>query len=110
MHLLGGVGPAEEEDLAGELLPGLARQVRAAVAAVEAADVGVGLLEPGVLAAGQRQVAHHVQAVPAAGGPAVDQADDRLRHEPDQPLHLEDVQPAGLAGSTVSAVSPEAYW
>jgi hypothetical protein len=98
VHLLGGVWAAEEEDLAGELLPGLTRQIRAAVAAVEAADVGVGLLEPGMLTAGQRQVAHHVQAVPAAGGPAVDQTDDRLGHEPDQPLHLEDVQPAGLRG------------
>ena len=57
MHLLGGVGAAEEEDLAGELLADLPGQIRAAVAAVEAADVGVGLLEPGVLAAGQRQVA-----------------------------------------------------
>ena len=110
VHLLGVVGAAEEEDLAGELLPDLARQIGTAVAAVEAADVGVGLLEAGMLAAGQRQVAHHVQAVPAAGGPAVHQADHHLRHEPDQPLHLEDVQPAGAGGSTVSAVSPEAYW
>ena len=72
-------------------------------------DVGVGLLEARVLAAGQRQIACHVQAVPATGGPAVHQADDDLRHEPDQPLHLEDVQPPGEAGSTVSAVSPAAY-
>ena len=36
-----------------------------------------------------------MQAVPAAGRPAVDQTDDDLRHEPDQPLHLEDVQPPG---------------
>ena len=98
VHLLGGVGAAQEEDLAGELLADLPGQVRAAVAAVEAADVGVGLLEPGVLAAGQGEVADHVQAVPAAGRPAVDQADDHLGHEPDQPLHLEDVQPAGAGG------------
>ena len=39
-----------------------------------------------------------MQAVPAAGGPAVDQADDHLGHEPDQPLHLEDVQPPGARG------------
>ena len=60
-----------------------------------------------MLAAGERQVADDVQAVPAAGGPAVDQHDHDLRHEADQPLHLEDVQaPARAAGSTVSAVSP----
>ena len=53
-----------EEDLAGELLADLPGQVRAAVAAVEAADVGVGLLEPGVLAAGQGQVASRVPARP----------------------------------------------
>ena len=44
--------------------------------------------------AGQGQVADHVQAVPAAGRPAVDQGDHHLGHEPDQPLHLQDVQPA----------------
>src|SRR6202012_4200716 len=92
------VGPAEEEDLAGELLADLSSQIRAAVAAVEAADVGVGLLEPGMLAAGQGQVADHVQAVPAARGPAVDQADHHLGHESDPPLHFEDVQPAGTGG------------
>src|ERR1700693_2118556 len=95
MHLLGGVGPAEEEDLSCELLAALLAQICAAVAAVEAAAARVGLLEAGVLAAGQREVAHHVQAVPAAGGPAADKADHHLRHEPDQPLHLQDVQPPG---------------
>ena len=95
MHLFGGVGAAQEEDLAGEFLAGLSRQVGAAEAAVERTDIGVGLLEPGVLAAGEGQVAHHVQRVPATGCPAVDQADDGLGHEPDQSLHLEDVQPTG---------------
>ena len=36
-----------------------------------------------------------MQAVPAAGRPPVDQADDDLGHEPDEPLHLQDVQPPG---------------
>src|SRR5271166_7036703 len=85
VHLLGGVRPAEEEDLTGELLADLPGQIRAAVAAVEAAHVGVGLLEPRMLAACEGEVADDVQAVPAAGGPAVDQADHHLRHETDQP-------------------------
>jgi hypothetical protein len=67
VHLFGGVRPAEEEDLAGELLPDLLGQIRAAITAVEAADVGVGLLEPRVLSAGQRQITGHVQAVATAG-------------------------------------------
>src|SRR4051794_15849812 len=92
--VLGGVLLAEEEDLAGELLTDLAGQIGRAEAAVEAAHVGVGLLEPGVLGAGQRQVGDDVQAVPPSGGPARDDADDHLGHEPDQPLHLQDVQPA----------------
>ena len=115
VHLLGGVRAAEEEDLAGELLAHLTGQIRAAVTAVEAADVGVGLLEAGVLAAGQGEVADHMQAVPAAGRPPVDQADDHLGHEPDEALHLEDVQPAGagridrvggLAGGVLVAGAP----
>ena len=35
-----------------------------------------------------------MQRVPAAGRPAVDDRDDDLGHRADQPLHLEDVQPA----------------
>ena len=38
-----------------------------------------------------------MQAVSAAGRPPVDQADDDLGHEPDQALHLEDVQPPGAS-------------
>lgn len=48
-----------------------------------------------MLAAGQSQVADHVQAVPATGGPPVDHADDDLGHEADEPLHFQDVQSAG---------------
>jgi 1,4-dihydroxy-2-naphthoyl-CoA synthase len=59
-------------------------------------DVGVGLLEPGVLAARHGQVAHDVQGVPATGRPPVHDGDDDLGHGADQPLHLEDVQPPAL--------------
>ena len=84
----------EEEDLAGELLADLAGEVGRPEAAVERADVGVGLLEARVLAAGEGEVGDDVQAVPAAGRPARDHAEHDLRHEPDQPLALQDVQPA----------------
>ena len=94
VRVVGGVLVAEEEDLAGELLADLAGEVRRPEAAVERADVGVGLLEPAVLGAGEGEVGDDVQGVAAAGRPAVDQADDDLGHEADQPLALEDVQPA----------------
>ena len=93
MGLVGGVRPAQEEDLAGELLPDLPGEIGRAEPAVEARDVGIGLLEPRVLATGQREVADHVQAVAPAGGPTGYDADDDLGHEPDQPLAFQDVQP-----------------
>ncbi len=92
---LGVVDLAQEEDLPGELLPDLPGQVGRAEPAVEAAHVRVGLLEPGVLAAGQGEVADDVQAVPPARGPAGHHGDDHLGHEPDQPVHLHDVQAPG---------------
>ena len=42
--------------------------------------------------------AHDVEAVAAAGRPAGHDADHDLGHEADEPLHLEDVEAAGLAG------------
>ena len=53
-RLLRRVLAGEEEDLAGPLLAHLPGQQRRAVAAVERADVGVGLHEARVLAAGDR--------------------------------------------------------
>ncbi|SLA16695.1 Uncharacterised protein [Mycobacteroides abscessus subsp. massiliense] len=118
VHLLGGVGPAQEEDFARELLADHLGQVRAAVPAVETAHVGVGLLEARVLAARQSQVAHHMQAVSAAGGPAIHQGDHHLWHKADEALHFQDVQPAraprihrfgGLApGVLISGAPPDA--
>src|SRR5439155_8047843 len=90
--------PPEEEDLARELLPDLASEVGGAEAAVEARHVEVGLLETRMLAARDREIAHDVQAVAAARRPARDDADDHLRHEPDQTLHLQDVEPACARG------------
>ena len=94
VFFLGRPYTAEQEDLARELLPDLPGEVRGAEAAVEAADVRIGLLEPCVLGAGEGQVRHDVQAVPAAGRPAGDDADHDLGHEPDQALGLQDVEPA----------------
>jgi hypothetical protein len=51
-----------------------------------------------VLGRGEREIAHDVQGVPAARGPARHDRDHRFRQEPDQPLDLEDVQPAGPRG------------
>ena len=52
-----------------------------------------------------------MQAVPTTGRPAVDQRDHHLRHEADQPLHLEDVQPPeGRRRRRAVGVSPSAYW
>ncbi len=88
------VGLGQEEHLAGALLADLAGEVGRAEPAIEAGHVGVGLLEARVLLAGQGQVAHDVEAVPTAGGPARHDGDHHLGHEADEALHLEDVQPA----------------
>jgi hypothetical protein len=92
VRVLRGVGLAEEEDLAGELLTHLAGEVGGAEPAVEAGHVRVGLLEARVLGRGDRQVRHDVQRVAAACRPPWHHADDDLGHEPDEPLALEDVQ------------------
>src|SRR5207248_7204901 len=54
-----------------------------------------GLLEAGVLPARDRQIADNLQAVAAARCPTRDRAQHHLGHEADQPLYLEDMQPAG---------------
>src|SRR5680860_624571 len=48
VRFIGGVLVAEEEDLACELLADLSSEVRRPEAAVERADIGIGLLEAGV--------------------------------------------------------------
>src|SRR5690606_16018247 len=95
LGVLGGVLPGEEEDLPGPLVAGLPGEQAGAVAGVEGADVRVGLLEARVLAGGHREVADDVERVPAPGRPAAHRGDDDLGHRADEPLDLEDVQPAG---------------
>ena len=91
VHVFSGVAAAEEEDLTGEFLADLLGQVRRPVAAVEGADIGVGLLEAGFLARCDGHVAHDVEGVPAAGRPPVHYSDDHLRHRADETLDLQDV-------------------
>ncbi len=57
-----------------------------------------------MLLAGEGQVAHDVQAVPAADRPARDHRDDDLGHVADEALHLEDVQAAEATRIDVRAV------
>ena len=98
VHVVGGILAAEEEDFAGELLADHFGEVCAAVSAVERAHVGIGLLEAGVLARRDGEVAHHVERVSATGGPAGHDADDDLGHEANEALALENVQASGAAG------------
>src|SRR5690606_21599585 len=111
-HLIGALGVVfvgQEEHLARELLAHLPREVGATVARVERADIRIRLLEMRVLTAGDREVAHDVQRVAAARGPAGHERDDDLRHEADEALHLEDVQapcPARLALAVLVPAAP----
>ena len=51
-----------------------------------------------MLGTGKCEIGHDVEAVAPAGGPARHHADHDLGHEPDESLHLEDVEPSGAGG------------
>ena len=73
VHLLGGVASAEEEDLPGELLPDLAGRGTPTRSRRRSWPTSASVcLKRACSATGQRQVADHVQAVPATGRPAGD--------------------------------------
>ncbi len=94
-HLVGilcRVRTTEEEHFSRTLLADLTGEERRAITSVEGGDIGIGLLEHGVFAGGEREIAHDVQAVAAADGPPGNDGNDNLGHEPDQALHLEDVE------------------
>ena len=94
---------AEEPDLLGPLQPDGPGQQAGAVAAVEAADLGPGLAEPGVVG-GDGQVADQVEDVPAADGVAGHHGHHRLGQPPDLDLEVEHVEPAdALPGHVVVA-------
>ena len=104
VHLLGGIGLPQEEDLASELLADLPREIGAAVAAVEASDVGVGLFEAGVLTTGQVRSQTTCELWPPPAAHRSPRQITGLGHEPDQPLHLRMCSLPARAASTVSAV------
>ena len=54
------VVPAQEEDLTCTLLAHLASQVSGTVASIKGCDICIGLLEDGVLLAGECEVRHDV--------------------------------------------------
>src|SRR5918996_5781250 len=85
-RLLGPVLAAQEPDLLRLLLPDLGGEQAGAVAAVEAPHLRAGLAEAGVVG-GDREVADHVQHVPAADRVAGDHGDDRLGRAPH--LHVQ---------------------
>ena len=96
---------AQEPDLAGPLLADDPGEVGRAEARVERADPRPGLAEPCGLG-GDRQVAQHVQHVPAADRQAVDRRDDRLGDVADQPVQVADLEQAALGRAVVAGLGP----
>ena len=86
--LLGRILTAHEPDLAGLLLSHDAGQIGAAEAGVEAPHLGARLAEAGV-DGGDGEVAHHMQHVAAADGPAVDHRHDGFGQTAYLHLHVE---------------------
>ncbi len=107
MHLLGGIGLTEEEDLAGELfLSDLLGQIRAAIATVEAADVASVCLNRACsrLASVRSQVTCRLWPPPAAQ-PLTRQITTFGMNRMSRCTSMMCNRPA-RAASTVSAVSP----
>ena len=107
-RLLRRVLAAEVPDLARLLVADDARQQGRTVAAVEAADLGAGLAEDGVLG-GDGQVADDVQHVAAADGVAVDEGDDDDGQRADEPLQVEDVEAGGAVRGDVAALALDGH-
>jgi hypothetical protein len=95
---LGAVVPSKEEDLACTFLPDLTCKQRRSVASIEACNVGVGLLEHGVIPRCERQVAHNMEAVATTDSPSRYDGDDDLGHESNEALNLEDVESSKFCG------------
>src|SRR5690606_26506043 len=70
----------------------LACQIGRAVAAIEGADIGVGLLEPAMLGRSDGEIGCDEQRMSAASRPSVNHCNDDLRHEPNQSLTFQNVQ------------------
>ena len=91
-HLLCAVFTAQEENLACKLLADLAGEICRAEAAIEAGDVGVGLLELRMLCTRKREIAHNMETVTAASSPPRNNTDHDFWHEANQSLYLKDVE------------------
>src|SRR5262249_56971796 len=77
------------------------------VAAVEGADLGPGLPEAGVVGC-DREVADHVQDVPAADRVSGHHRDDGFRQPPDLDLEIQDVEATDTLVVDVAVVAPDA--
>ena len=100
-HLVGALCAVfftEEEHLPGELLANLLGEIGTSKSAIEGGDIHVGLLEARVLATGNSEITHHVQAVSATSRPAGNGGDHDFGHETNKSLHLEDVESTRLCG------------
>ena len=97
------VEAAQVPHLARPLLADDAGEVGRAEARVERADPRPGLPEAGGLG-GDREVAQHVQHVPAADRDPVDRRDHRLRDVADQPVQVADLEHAALGGAVVAGL------
>ena len=105
LRLLGAVLAAQEPDLAGALLPHDAGEIAGAEAGVEGPHARTGLAEAGVVG-GDRQVADHVQHVPAPDREPVDGRDHRLWDLADHAVELLDFEQAAARGPVVAAAAP----
>ncbi len=90
------IGLAKEEDLPSDLLAHLPGQISRAEPGIKRTHISIGLLESRLLGRCDSQITNHMQRMPATSRPAIHQRDHHFWHEPDQPLHLQDVQPATL--------------
>src|SRR5205823_2212172 len=100
--LLGVVLTAQKPDLARPLLPHHARQIAGAEAGVERSHARARLAEARVQG-GDREVAEHVQHVPAADRQAVDGRDHRLGDLADRAVQRLDLEQPAARGPVVAA-------
>ena len=96
-----------EPDLARLLVAHDARQLRGPEAGVEGADARAGLPEDRRLR-GDREVADHVQHMPAADRVAVHEGDHRLRHRADVALQRQHVEARHAVIADVAALTTHA--
>ena len=97
-HLFRAVFAAQEKDLACKLLPDLASEIGRSETTVEARNIGIGLFELCMLGTRQRQIAYNVKTVTSTGGPTGHDTDHDFRHESNQSLNFENVEPAATRG------------